>query len=98
MMFIKYVLRVPLRFSDEQLAIGDYAMHGEEAYVFGEGSAAFVKHHLHGVDREGALVGQDEGGIIIGKSVEATAKNVVQGESVSGSGSGDAVQEEIKKD
>ena len=98
MCFIKYVLRIPLRLSEEQLAIGDYSMHGEEAYVFGEGSNAFVKHHLHGVDREGALVGQDEGGIIIGKAVEAQGKTVVMSASGSGSGSGDGVTEEIKKD
>lgn len=32
--FIKYVLRIPLRMSDEVLAIGDDAIHGEEAYGF----------------------------------------------------------------
>ena len=31
-MFIKYVLRMKLRFSDEELEIGDVAVHGEEAY------------------------------------------------------------------
>jgi Amt family ammonium transporter len=31
-MFIKYVLRMKLRFSDEELEIGDVAIHGEEAY------------------------------------------------------------------
>jgi len=36
--FIKYVLRIPLRMSDEMLMIGDDAIHGEEAYAFyGEG-------------------------------------------------------------
>ena len=34
MLFIKYVCRVPLRYSDEQLLIGDDALHGEEAYCF----------------------------------------------------------------
>lgn len=67
MMFIKYVLRVPLRFSDEVLAIGDYAIHNEEAYVFGEGSTAFVHHHTRGVVKTGTLVGQDAGeGIVMG--------------------------------
>ena len=70
MAFIKYILRIPLRFSEEQLAVGDYAMHGEEAYVFGEGSGGFVSHHLRGVERDGALVGQDDGGIIMGKSMD----------------------------
>ena len=88
MMFIKYVLRVPLRYKEEDLVIGDFAMHGEEAYVFGEGSQGYVHGHLRGVDREGGLIGQDGAGIIIGKSpgVEGLAKE--------GSGSG----EEIKKD
>ncbi|KAI9820038.1 MAG: ammonium transporter Amt2 [Pycnora praestabilis] len=36
MLFIKYVLRVPLRMSEEQLIVGDYATHGEEPYVFGD--------------------------------------------------------------
>jgi hypothetical protein len=31
-MFIKYVLRIKLRLTDEELAIGDVAIHGEEAY------------------------------------------------------------------
>lgn len=31
-MIIKYVFRVKLRFSDEELLIGDVAIHGEEAY------------------------------------------------------------------
>lgn len=32
--FIKYVCRVPLRMSDEDLIIGDDAIHGEAAYAF----------------------------------------------------------------
>ncbi|OAA68274.1 Ammonium transporter [Niveomyces insectorum RCEF 264] len=35
LLFIKYVLRVPLRMSEEQLFLGDDAVHGEAAYVFG---------------------------------------------------------------
>jgi len=31
-MIIRYVFRVKLRFSDEELLIGDVAIHGEEAY------------------------------------------------------------------
>jgi len=30
--FIKYVLRIPLRMTEEQLLVGDDAIHGEEAY------------------------------------------------------------------
>lgn len=33
MNFIKYVLRIPLRMSEEVLLIGDDAIHGEEAYA-----------------------------------------------------------------
>lgn len=34
MCFIKFVLRVPLRMSQEMLEVGDYAVHGEEPYTF----------------------------------------------------------------
>lgn len=34
MCFIKYVLRIPLRMSEEELLIGDDAIHGEDAYCF----------------------------------------------------------------
>ena len=37
LLFIKYVCRVPLRMSEEQLIIGDDAIHGEAAYAFHEG-------------------------------------------------------------
>lgn len=41
-LFIKYVLRVPLRMSQEALEIGDDAVHGEEAYAFyGDGRKIF---------------------------------------------------------
>jgi len=36
LLFIKFVLRVPLRMSEEDLLVGDDAIHGEEAYVFGD--------------------------------------------------------------
>lgn len=35
LLFIKHVLRVPLRMTEEQLLLGDDAVHGEEAYVLG---------------------------------------------------------------
>jgi Amt family ammonium transporter len=35
LLFIKYVLRIPLRMSDEMCMVGDDAFHGEAAYVFG---------------------------------------------------------------
>lgn len=34
MLFIKFVCRIPLRMSEEQLTVGDYAIHGEEPYTF----------------------------------------------------------------
>lgn len=33
MCFIKYVLRIPLRMSEDDLLVGDDAIHGEAAYV-----------------------------------------------------------------
>lgn len=35
LLFIKHVLRIQLRMSEEDLLLGDDAVHGEEAYVFG---------------------------------------------------------------
>lgn len=37
MLFIKHVLRVPLRMTDAELEIGDDAAHGEAAYTFADG-------------------------------------------------------------
>ena len=36
MLFIKYVLRIPLRMTEEQCLVGDDAIHGEAAYCFYE--------------------------------------------------------------
>jgi hypothetical protein len=36
MAFIKYLLLVPLRMTEEQLLIGDDSVHGEDAYAFGD--------------------------------------------------------------
>ncbi|CAF9919029.1 MAG: hypothetical protein GOMPHAMPRED_001658 [Gomphillus americanus] len=36
LLFIKYVMRIPLRMKDADLLIGDMAIHGEEPYVFGD--------------------------------------------------------------
>lgn len=36
MLFIKYVCRVPLRMTEEEMIIGDDAIHGEEAYCFSD--------------------------------------------------------------
>ena len=39
---IKYILRIPLQMTEEQLAIGDDAIHGEAAYVFGTEEEALL--------------------------------------------------------
>ncbi|OCL09825.1 ammonium transporter mep1B [Glonium stellatum] len=53
MLFIKYVLRIPLRMSEEHLLIGDDAIHGESAYTFGDGFS------LSGVSNTTTLHGHD---------------------------------------
>lgn len=42
MLFIKYVLRVPLRMSEEMLLLGDAGAHGEEAYCFNDDVVGLV--------------------------------------------------------
>ena len=72
MMFIKYVLRVPLRMSEENLLIGDDAIHGEEAYCFYDDVSGLVPSRtaqerahermeiIHGQHRDhSVLEGQD---------------------------------------
>jgi ammonium transporter, Amt family len=54
--FIKFVLRVPLKMSDKDLAIGDDAIHGEAAYVFGSEEEAL----LHQGDEESSEEKKDE--------------------------------------
>lgn len=61
--FIKFVLRIPLRMSEEDLLIGDMAIHGEEAYAFGDGM-----HHS-------TLHGDVEAGIIEGRNVSEDEKD-----------------------
>jgi Amt family ammonium transporter len=59
MLFIKYVMRIPLRMTDEQCMVGDYAVHEEESYTFAyynrnliEPMPASGRHH----DLEGMVV------------------------------------------
>lgn len=96
MCFIKYVCRVPLRMSDTRLEIGDYEMHGEEAYVFGEGTNAYVKGTLRGVEREGGFVGANRAGIIVGKVPEIEEKGSADGSA--GGSAGGSGGEEVKRD
>ena len=45
LLFIKYVLRIPLRMSDEMLIVGDDAVHGEAAYTFEEPQSTIDSHN-----------------------------------------------------
>ncbi|MCJ1276164.1 hypothetical protein MMC21_003969 [Puttea exsequens] len=96
MMFIKYVMRIPLRMSEADLLVGDYACHGEEAYVFGEGTSAYVGGTLRGKHIEGVALGEERGGIIMGKSPSGE----VVGTSTSGSGGNgtETVSPDVKRD
>jgi Amt family ammonium transporter len=69
MLFIKYVLRIPLRMSEEKLLIGDDAVHGEDAYAFGDLPSAIQRR-----SQEVARHQQDELDAELG---------VIQGESAS---------------
>lgn len=49
--FIKFVLRIPLRLNEQQLLVGDDAVHGEEAYaLFFEGERSHISLHTTGFD------------------------------------------------
>lgn len=66
MAFIKYVCRIPLRMTDEQLVIGDYAIHREEPYTF----AHYNRSLLHGSTKKTPSSGDGEdgmSGVIMGK-------------------------------
>ncbi|KAI9864738.1 MAG: hypothetical protein M1824_004645 [Vezdaea acicularis] len=77
MCFIKYVCRVPLRMSEADLLIGDYAVHGEEPYTFAHYNRNLIdidrkmRHNLNGDGEEGMsgiLVGKDPAGSSNGKT------------------------------
>jgi Amt family ammonium transporter len=90
MCFIKYVLRIPLRMTEEQLLAGDDIIHGEAAYVLGPCDAH--GHLLAGHYTKRSETGPGElgmGGIFLGLEPQ---KDAVVGKS---SGSGDS---EIKHD
>jgi len=78
MMFIKYVLRVPLRMSPEMLEVGDFAVHGEEPYTFAHYNANHPKPTLlrkrtttHRSDQE------SKAGVLMGKDPSQTAEQQV---------------------
>jgi ammonium transporter, Amt family len=64
MLFIKYVLRIPLRMSEEKLLIGDDAIHGEDAYAFGD-------VNIHQDPHKTKAGGDPEFGVIQGESPSA---------------------------
>lgn len=73
MCFIKYVLRVPLRMSEEQLLVGDDMIHGEAAYVFGPCEAH--EHLLAGHYIKRSETGPGElgmGGVTMGEDPHAS--------------------------
>jgi Amt family ammonium transporter len=69
MCFIKYVLRIPLRMSEAELEIGDDAVHGEEAYVFGDDFDAH--RHLLAGHRRVPNNNDAELGVIQGQSLSS---------------------------
>lgn len=42
LLVIKYVLRIPLRMTEEELLVGDDAIHGEDAYTFHDGQPSLL--------------------------------------------------------
>lgn len=69
MVFIKYVCRIPLRMSEEELLVGDYAVHGEEPYTLSH----FNKQHEMPLLRRRTTIirsKEEEGmsGILMGKN------------------------------
>jgi len=69
MLFIKYVLRIPLRMSEAELEVGDDAVHGEEAYVFGDDFDAH--RHLLAGHRRVPNNNDAELGVIQGQSLSS---------------------------
>ena len=72
LLFIRFVLRVPLRMSEEQLLIGDDAVHGEDAYAFGDTRRSL----LHGDTRHVPINGDGELGVIHGENQQSNDSEV----------------------
>jgi len=70
MIFIKYVCRVDLRMTPEQLAIGDYAIHGEEPYTFAHYNRA---HMIAGARVKNS---DEESGVLTGKDPYVNTANL----------------------
>jgi len=70
MIFIKYVCRVNLRMTPEQLAVGDYAIHGEEPYTFAHYNR---QHQLAGARVKNS---DEESGVLTGKDPYVNTANL----------------------
>lgn len=71
MMFIKYVLRVPLRMSDEACKIGDYAVHREESYTFAYFNRNLLEERRGATDLERGMKG-----LILGRPLPEEAHHL----------------------
>ena len=69
-LFIKHVLRIPLRMTEEELLVGDDAIHGEAAYAFQDFHDAGA-HHLEGREAD------PESGERIGSKKESSADDII---------------------
>jgi ammonium transporter, Amt family len=56
MIFIKYVCRVPLRMTDEMCAVGDFAVHQEDAYTFAYYDRRLLTGKRKKTDVEGGIL------------------------------------------
>ncbi|GAM82347.1 hypothetical protein ANO11243_003260 [Dothideomycetidae sp. 11243] len=63
MLFIKYVCRVPLRMSEEDMLIGDDAVHGEDAYCFYDADLAGPGPTTHGTHGSHVIEGREMKGV-----------------------------------
>ena len=72
MCFIKYVLRIPLRMSEEELIAGSDMIHGEAAYVLGPCEAhdnLLAGHYIRRADTGPGELGM--GGVTLGQDPNA---------------------------
>jgi ammonium transporter, Amt family len=73
LLFIKYVLRIPLRMPEADLLIGDDAIHGEEAYAFYHDGEKTLLHgdweRNRSIDPEYGIGGVD---VIKGRRLDST--------------------------
>jgi Amt family ammonium transporter len=74
MIFIKYVLRVPLRMTDAACKIGDYAVHREESYTFAYYNRELLTRRAGGTDDLEAGIH----GIIMGRPMPEPAHHTGQ--------------------